>query len=56
MAKIKRIALFAYPDNLYVNQLMGLKRAFNDLGIDAIVGWPWLEGRHTIQFRGQLSA
>lgn len=44
MAAIKRIALFAYPDGFYVNQLLGLKRGFESLGVEAHAGWPSLDG------------
>lgn len=41
---VKRIALFADKDFVYMNMLSGLKRGFNDLGVEAIINCPYLDG------------
>lgn len=50
MTGIKRVAIFAYPDHMYVNMLLGLKRGFEELGVECHVGWNYLEGRYLSSF------
>ncbi len=45
MPKPKRIAIFAEDDHMYINQTLGLKRGFEELGVEAHVGWPHLNER-----------
>ena len=45
MPKPKRIAIFAEDDHMYINQTLGLKRGFEELGVEAHVGWPHLSER-----------
>jgi hypothetical protein len=45
LPKPKRIAIFAEDDHMYINQTLGLKRGFEELGVEAHVGWPHLNER-----------
>ena len=40
MVKFKRIALFSNDDNVQVLQLLGLKRGFEQIGIECFASWP----------------
>jgi spore maturation protein CgeB len=40
LPKPKRIAIFADDDHMYINQMLGLKRGFEELGVEAHFGWP----------------
>jgi spore maturation protein CgeB len=45
LLKPKRVAIFAEDDHMYINQALGLKRGFEELGVEVHVGWPYLNGR-----------
>jgi spore maturation protein CgeB len=45
LPKPKRIAIFAEDDHMYINQTLGLKRGFEELGVEIHVGWPHLNER-----------
>jgi hypothetical protein len=45
MTQIKRIAIFAIPDHFYINMTLGLKRGFEQLGVEVFLSWPPLNGR-----------
>jgi len=45
LPKPRRVAIFAEDDHMYINQVLGLKRGFEELGVEAHVGWPHLSGR-----------
>ncbi|OIQ93705.1 hypothetical protein GALL_242960 [mine drainage metagenome] len=44
MPAVKRVAIFTHPDTAMINMVLGLKTAFEAMGIEVISGFSYLDG------------